>query len=165
MKFSRNSDSPIIARAGKTRTKTCPICGHVFVPKSGSSRRARRTTVSRHIKVLHRDYYKQGHRWDLLLLSYFGLGSLAMFWLFWAVCSRYSSLPCDPPIIQGGIYSSFFPVAVGIFILPVAAAAYVRLLVLQRKFRRDWQTTHGQTSMGNERRSQTSPGTPPPTDQ
>ncbi len=149
----------------KTRTRSCPICGHVFVPKPNSSRGARKSTVTRHVKSVHRDYYKEAHRWDLLLISYFGFGSLAMFWLFWAVCTRYSSLPCDPPIVQAGIYSPIFPIAVAIFILPAVAAMALRRLMLQEKFRRDWQATHGQTSMDNERGSQTGPATPAPTDQ
>ncbi len=149
----------------KRRTRSCPICGHVFVPKPHSSRRARKTTVSRHVKYTHRDYYKQAHHWDLLVISYFGFGSLAMFWLFWAVCTRYSSLPCGPPIIEAGIYSPIFPVAIAIYILPAVAGIALRCLMLQEKFRRDWQATHGQPSMGNERDSQTGPAAPPPTDQ
>ncbi len=146
----------------KTRTRSCPICGHVFVPKPNSSRRARKTTVSRHVKYAHRDYYKQVHRWDLLVISYFGLGGLAMFWLFWAVCTRYSSLPCGPPIVQAGIYSPIFPIAVAIFILPAIAAMALRRLMLQKKVQENWQTTRGQTSMANEGYSPAGPTTPPP---
>ncbi len=149
----------------KTRTRSCPICDHVFVPKPHSSRRARKTTVSRHVKYTHRDYYKQVHRWGLLVISYFGFGSLAMFWLFWAVCTRYSSIPCDPPIIQAGIYSPIFPVAIAIFIIPAVAAIALRSLMLQEKFRRDWQATQVQTSMGNEGSSPAGPTTQSPVDE
>jgi hypothetical protein len=64
-----------------------------------------------------------------------------MLYLFAGVCGRYSG-HCGPPIIRSGINSPFFPVAFGIFILPVVATI-VRHRVVRGRFRNEWQATHG----------------------
>jgi hypothetical protein len=151
-------------REHNTRSKSCPICSEVFAIRSGTRRRVLNTKVRRHVKAEHHDYYVQVHRWDRRAIFYSIFGWIPMQYSFLGVCQRYSSDTCGPPIIREGINSLFFPVALAIFIAPVVAVI-VRRLMVQEKFRSDWQATHGHTSMGNERYSQTVPVAPPPTDQ
>ena len=147
----------------KNRTKLCPICGEVFVIRPGTRRRVLNTKVRRHVKAEHHDYYVQVHRWDRRAVFYFIFGWAAITYSFLGLCGRYGN-DCGPPIIREGINSPFFPVALAIFIAPVVAVI-VRRLMVQEKFRSDWQATHGHTSMGNERYSHTPPDPPRPTDQ
>ncbi|HVH16049.1 MAG TPA: hypothetical protein VNA15_10090 [Candidatus Angelobacter sp.] len=128
------------------RSKSCPICSEVFNIKPTTRRRVINTKLRRHLKGIHNDYYRKVHRWDIILVFYVVWGGVAMGWLFFGVCDRYGN-DCGPPIIREGVYSPLLPIAIGIYFLPIFAAI-VRRSLLQEKFRRDWQPTHGQASMG-----------------
>ncbi|TMI20603.1 hypothetical protein E6H31_08725 [Candidatus Bathyarchaeota archaeon] len=130
----------------KTRSKSCPICGKVFVAEPGSRRLVLNTTVSRHIKIAHHDYHRQVSRWDRRTEFYFYLGALALLYLFGGLCSRYSD-HCGPPIIRSGIYSPFFPLVFGIFIVPIVGTIS-RRRVVRGRFRNEWQATHRVMSLG-----------------
>ena len=104
------------------------------------------TTISRHIKIAHHDYHRQVSRWDRRTEFYFYLGALALLYLFGGVCGRYSG-HCGPPIIRSGIYSPFFPVAFGIFIVPIVGTI-LRQRVVRGRFRNEWQDPHGVMSLG-----------------
>jgi hypothetical protein len=132
-----------------TRSKSCPICGEVFVTRLDTRKRVLNTKVRRHLKREHHDYYTKARRWNLSAVVYFIFGGDAMLYLFGGVCSRYGN-DCGPPIIREGISSPFFPVALAIFILPFAVLVQWRWRS-QEKFRSEWQATHGQTGITDDK--------------
>src|SRR5690349_16922520 len=103
-----------------TRSKSCPICGEVFVIRLSTKGRVLNTKVRRHLKREHHDYYKQVRRWNVAAIVYLIFGGDAMIFLFGGVCGRYGN-DCGPPIIREGISSLFFPFALALFIAPFVA--------------------------------------------